>query len=99
MTLISSFLRRNLSFVIALLVLSLCLTLLVIGPINIRARAQKPAPQEGKGTLAPASATSTETWTGGDSNDFNWTSNGNWSGIGEAGPEADLVFSVGAAPT
>jgi len=42
---------------------------------------------------------STETWSGGDNNDANWTSNGNWSGIGGAGPNDDLVFPAGAART
>lgn len=38
-----------------------------------------------------------ETWTGGDNNDSNWTSNGNWSGIGGAGANDDLVFPASAA--
>ncbi|MBS1793102.1 MAG: VCBS repeat-containing protein [Acidobacteria bacterium] len=38
----------------------------------------------------------TETWTGG-ANDINWTSNGNWSGIGGAGADDDLVFPNSAA--
>jgi len=28
----------------------------------------------------------TETWTGGDNNNSNWTTNSNWTGIGGAGP-------------
>lgn len=39
----------------------------------------------------------TKTWSGGDNNDSNWTSNGNWSGIGGAGRNDDLVFPAGAA--
>src|SRR5262245_15271290 len=39
---------------------------------------------------------STETWTGGDNDDSNWTSNGNWAGIGGARQLDDLVFPAGA---
>ncbi len=31
-------------------------------------------------------------WVGGDNNDSNWTSNGNWNGIGGGGQNDDLVF-------
>src|SRR5439155_17812670 len=40
---------------------------------------------------------STETWTGGAIFDSNWTSNGNWSGIGGASADDDLVFPATAA--
>ena len=39
---------------------------------------------------------STETWTGNDDNDAFWTSNNNWSGIGGAGPDDDLIFPENA---
>ena len=39
----------------------------------------------------------TKTWSGGDRNDANWTSNGNWAGIGGGGPNDDLIFPSGAA--
>src|SRR5262245_41378517 len=42
---------------------------------------------------------STETWSGEDSNDSNWTSNDNWSGVGGAGAGDDLVFPESAART
>jgi len=35
---------------------------------------------------------SLETWTGGDNNNSNWTTNSNWSGAGGAGPDDDLIF-------
>jgi uncharacterized repeat protein (TIGR01451 family) len=38
-----------------------------------------------------------ETWTGGDNNDSEWMSNGNWSGIGGAAAGDDLIFPSGAA--
>lgn len=40
---------------------------------------------------------STETWSSGDSNDANWTSNDNWAGIGGADADDDLSFPAGAA--
>lgn len=39
----------------------------------------------------------TKTWTGGDNNDGNWTSNGNWDGIGGAGPGDALIFPNSAS--
>jgi hypothetical protein len=39
----------------------------------------------------------TKTWSGGDNNDSNWTSNGNWDGIGGASPNDDLVFPGGSS--
>src|SRR5580765_49077 len=47
-----------------------------------------------KGRSMPVSS---ETWTGGDNNDSEWKSNGNWSGIGGAGANDDLVFPQSAA--
>jgi autotransporter-associated beta strand protein len=41
----------------------------------------------------------TKTWTGGDSNDSNWTSNGNWTGILAPGANDDLVFVDGSRRT
>lgn len=38
-----------------------------------------------------------KTWTGGDNNDPNWTSNGNWSGVGGAGAGDDLTFPQSAS--
>ncbi len=46
--------------------------------------------------LAPQSV---ETWTGGDNNNSNWTTNSNWAGIGGAAAGDDLVFPAGAART
>ena len=45
----------------------------------------------------PDAVLATGTWSGGDANDTNWTSNDNWSGIGGAGVDDDLVFAAGAA--
>lgn len=53
--------------------------------------AQAEAPAE------PASVLATETWTGGDNNDPNWTSNGNWSGVGGAGAGDSLIFPQSAS--
>ena len=47
--------------------------------------------------LTGGAAAGTETWSGGDNNDPNWTSNGNWAGIGGAGQNDDLIFPAGAA--
>lgn len=47
--------------------------------------------------FSPAPLGSTNTWSGGDFNDGNWTSNGNWAGIGGAGTDDTLVFPQSAA--
>ena len=47
--------------------------------------------------FSPAPLGSTNTWSGGDFNDGDWTSNGNWAGFGGAGPDDTLVFPQSAA--
>jgi len=47
--------------------------------------------------LGPLAYASVENWTGGDGNDSNWTSNGNWDGIGGAGPDDELHFPLSAS--
>ena len=39
----------------------------------------------------------TKTWSGGDNNNSEWTTNSNWDGIGGAGPNDELVFPQSAA--
>ena len=47
--------------------------------------------------LTGAASAGTKTWSGSDNNDANWTSNGNWAGIGGGRPNDDLIFPAGAA--
>ena len=47
-------------------------------------------PNSSDDDLAPLA---TKAWSGGDANDSNWTSNGNWDGVGGAGPNDNLIFS------
>lgn len=51
---------------------------------------------DASGEKEPAAIIAVETWTG-SAGDSNWTSNSNWSGIGGAGADDDLVFPLSAS--